>query len=278
MPIVSVLMTSYNREKYIGEAIESVLASTFKDFQLIIVDDCSTDNTVAIANEFKQQDPRVKVFVNEKNLGDYYNRNRAASYAIGKYIKYLDSDDVMYPNCLEVMVNSMEKFPDASFGLSAIGNSNKPYPFKISPKEAYLQHFYGFGHFDRAPGSAIILKKSFDEIGGFQSAKYIGDTQLWFLMAQRYNLVLFQRDLFWDRIHDNSESVYEKKEFSIIKIRKNLVFQMLRSDSCPLSKNEIENILYGKSIRSRIFGFSRKIFNVQRILKIFTAHLPMILF
>jgi glycosyltransferase involved in cell wall biosynthesis len=240
---VSVLMTAYNRESYIAQAIESVLASTLVDFELIIVDDCSNDSTVAISRRYIKQDSRVKVFVNEKNLGDYYNRNRAASYAIGKYIKYLDSDDVMYPNCLEVMVNSMEKFPDASFGLSAVGNSNKPYPFKISPKEAYLQHFYGFGHFDRAPGSAIILKKSFDEIGGFQSAKYIGDTQLWFLLAQKYNLVLFQRDLIWDRIHGNSESSYEKADKKISNIRKELVIGMLRSELCPLSEKEIEAIL-----------------------------------
>jgi glycosyltransferase involved in cell wall biosynthesis len=82
VPIVSVLMTSFNREKYIAEAIESVLASTYKDFELIIVDDVSTDATVAIAEKYAKQDGRIKVYKNQNNLGDYKNRNRAASYAV----------------------------------------------------------------------------------------------------------------------------------------------------------------------------------------------------
>src|SRR5690349_18425307 len=112
-PLVSVLMTSYNREKYIAEAIESVLASSYKNFELIIVDDCSRDKTVAIAKEYAAKDGRVKVFVNEKNLGDYPNRNQAASYAKGKYIKFLDADDLIYHYGLDVMVNYMERFPQA---------------------------------------------------------------------------------------------------------------------------------------------------------------------
>ena len=65
-PLVSVLMTAYNREKYISEAIESVLASTYTNFELIIVDDCSTDNTLAIAKSYEKNDARIKVYLNEK--------------------------------------------------------------------------------------------------------------------------------------------------------------------------------------------------------------------
>ena len=78
LPLVSVLMTSYNREKYITEAMESVLNSTYANFELIIVDDGSTDKTVAIANEYEKKDKRVKVHTNEKNLGQFQNRNKAA--------------------------------------------------------------------------------------------------------------------------------------------------------------------------------------------------------
>jgi glycosyltransferase involved in cell wall biosynthesis len=73
-----------------------VLASSFKDFELIIVDDCSKDHTVEIERRYRS-DPRVQIHVNEKNLGDYPNRNRAANYANGKYPGYLDSDDIIYP-------------------------------------------------------------------------------------------------------------------------------------------------------------------------------------
>src|SRR5437764_11938447 len=77
-PLLSVLMTAYNREKYISQAIESVLRSSFADFELIIVDDVSKDNTVGIARNYAHQDKRISVVVNEKNLGDYGNRNKAA--------------------------------------------------------------------------------------------------------------------------------------------------------------------------------------------------------
>src|SRR5579875_2494307 len=134
--LVSVLMNAYNREDYIAAAIESVLASIYPQLELIIVDDCSKDSTVAIAKSYEAKDARVKVYVNEKNLGDYPNRNKAASYAQGKYIKYLDSDDIMYPHCLEVMVSSMEQFPEAGFGLCAKVDAQQPYPVMIAPRTA----------------------------------------------------------------------------------------------------------------------------------------------
>ena len=109
-PIASILTTVYNREKYIAACIDSVLASSYQDWELIIVDDVSTDASVAIAKSYEKKDPRIKVYVNEKNLGDYPNRNKAASYAKGKYLKYLDADDIIYPHGLEVMVIPWSSF------------------------------------------------------------------------------------------------------------------------------------------------------------------------
>src|ERR1700710_1673857 len=103
-PLVSVLLTAWNREKYVGEAIERVLATTFTDFELIIVDDASTDGTVDIIRQYAEKDKRIRFYVNEKNIGDYPNRNKVASYATGKYLKYTDSDDVLYAHALQVLV------------------------------------------------------------------------------------------------------------------------------------------------------------------------------
>jgi glycosyltransferase involved in cell wall biosynthesis len=249
-PIVSVLMTAYNREKFIAEAIESVLASTYKDFELIIVDDCSKDNTVEIARKYEVQDSRVRVYVNKDNLGDYPNRNRAASYAKGKYIKFLDSDDVIYPHCLTVMVNAMEQFPEAGFGLSAIGDVKFPYPKMINMKTSYLEHFGTYGHFDRAPGSAIISKKKFDEVGGFSGKRMIGDNELWFTLARYYPMVKLPRDLVWDRIHDSQESKTEYAK-SYECLRKAVVHEALSNVDCPLDISEI-NLIYRKQKRERL--------------------------
>src|SRR5688572_29970543 len=94
-PLVSVLMTAYNREKYIRDAIQSVLNSGYNNFELIIADDGSTDNTASIAREYAAQDTRIQFVENEQNLGDYANRNKVASMARGKYLKYVDSDDTI---------------------------------------------------------------------------------------------------------------------------------------------------------------------------------------
>ena len=78
---VSILTTVYNRDKYLAACIDSVLASSYQDWELIIVDDVSSDGSVSIALAYEQKDARIKVYVNDKNLGDYPNRNKAASYA-----------------------------------------------------------------------------------------------------------------------------------------------------------------------------------------------------
>lgn len=239
--LVSVLTTAYNREKYIADAIESVLASTYTNFELIIVDDGSTDNTVKIAKSYEAKDKRVKLYVNEKNLGDYPNRNKAASYASGKYIKYLDSDDIIYPHGLEVMVRSMEQFPVAGFGLSASGYEEAPMPLIKTCKESYIEHFSSKNHFDRAPGSAIIRKDAFDAVGGFSGKRMIGDFELWLKMSCHYPLVVFQRDLVWDRMHSDQErqSDYAKK---YEQLRNEVLESALSSIDFPLSDDELKQI------------------------------------
>lgn len=242
-PLVSVLMTAFNREKYLPAAIESVLNSTYANFELIISDDGSKDRTVEIAKNYSAKDPRVKVYVNKKNLSDYVNRNKAASYATGKYIKYLDSDDIMYSHCLQVMVDSMEKFSEAGFGLSAKADRLMPYPVSISPQQAYLEHFNNYGHFNRAPGSSIITKSAFDAVGGFTGNRHIGDTELWFTLAQHYHLVKFPPDLYWARDHVDSEGTIEKKaDYS--EIRKKLTYAFLHSAECPIDPKEIKSSFF----------------------------------
>src|SRR4051812_49505605 len=103
-PRISVLLTAYNRQDFIAEAIESVLNQSMTDFELVICDDRSTDGTVDTIAAFAGRDSRIRFSINERNLGDYGNRRHAASLARGRLLKYHDSDDVMYRHCLETMV------------------------------------------------------------------------------------------------------------------------------------------------------------------------------
>lgn len=266
-PLVSVLMTAYNREKYIGEAIESVLQSSYKNIELIIVDDCSSDNTINVATNYVAKDARVKLFRNEKNLGDYPNRNKAASYASGVYIKYLDSDDLIYPFALDIMVHAMEKFPKAGLGLCT-RQCDKPLPVFLSSREAYLEHFLGGSHFDRAPASAIIRRSCFNQTGGFSGERMIGDMQLWFNIARNYPVVKIQRDLTWNREHEGQES---KSDYSKLynELIKKVVMEAINHQDSPLTTDDkirVKEHLQKQQIKNAIMEnkvinyFKKKVF------------------
>lgn len=202
MPLVSVLMTSYNREKYIAEAIESVLASSFTDFELIIVDDCSIDSTLAIAKKYESRDKRINVVSNEKNLGDYPNRNKAASLAKGKYLKYLDSDDTMSNICLERMVYEMEKNPECAIGISS---RKLDFVTLHYPINSFRVHFFERGILDVGPSATIIRNDVFIEQSGFSGKRCVSDFELWFRIALLYPLLEIEKDLIYWRQHDEQE-------------------------------------------------------------------------
>ena len=106
--LVSIIMPSYNTAKFISETIDSVLTQTYTNWELIIVDDCSTDNTDEVVKSFLSDD-RIKYIKNEKNSGAAFSRNRALCEAKGKWIAFLDSDDVWLPEKLEKQIAFMEK-------------------------------------------------------------------------------------------------------------------------------------------------------------------------
>jgi len=108
-PKISVVMPVYNSEKYLKESIGSILNQTFKDFELIIVDDCSTDNSLKIIKGYK--DKRIKLFRNKKNLGTVRTRNIGLKKAKGKYIAVMDSDDMSFQSRLRIQLNYLEGNP-----------------------------------------------------------------------------------------------------------------------------------------------------------------------
>lgn len=111
--LISVLMTSYNYESYIKEAIDSVLNQTFEDWELIIVDDASIDASVQIISKAAGSDKRVRTVINDKNIGLAASLQKAAKYAGGKWIAILESDDIWTPDYLEEKVKAIIQHPDA---------------------------------------------------------------------------------------------------------------------------------------------------------------------
>lgn len=107
-PIVSVITPAYNAEKYIAETIKSVQGQSFGQWELIVVDDASSDATVQIVQKFVEQDERIKLFANPENIGQGLTRNKAIEIAQGRYIAFLDSDDVWAPSKLEKQVSALQ--------------------------------------------------------------------------------------------------------------------------------------------------------------------------
>lgn len=105
---VSIITPAYNAERFIRETIDSVLKQTYSDWEMLIVDDCSTDQTVSIVKEYEQLDDRIRLIQLEKNSGSAVARNTAMDNATGKYLAFLDSDDVWLPEKLEKQLQFMQ--------------------------------------------------------------------------------------------------------------------------------------------------------------------------
>ena len=237
VPLVSVLITAYNRENFIGEAVESVLASTYTNFELIIIDDCSTDDTVHIARAYQTKDKRVRIFENERNIGQFKNRNRAAEVANGTFIFYVDSDDTVLPNGIELLVQTMRRYPNASFGMYWNQTPDKEV-VELNSKTAIYNHFFRAPFLLMGPGGTIIRRNFFLEIGGY-TEKYNAAGDMYFnLKACSFSpIVRLPFEFMTYRRHDGQElnSPYEYLYNSYRYLREALVELPLQ-----LSNNELK--------------------------------------
>ncbi len=264
-PIVSVIITSYNREFCIEEAIQSVLNSSFENYELIIVDDSSTDNTQSIILDYSQRYQQIRFFKNPQNLGEYENRNLAASYAIGKYIKYLDSDDIMSVDCLEIMVSKMEENPEAAIGLiSYLNESPNLYEGAILPYQLYYNFYFKGNLINCGPSSTIIRRDVFEQLGRYNIVPYLSDVDFIFRISSKYPAVIFSKELISWRRHPNQEyafglssGFYENKTFGYFKF-------YLEDDSNPMSplntKMALRNLKnrYSRNIIKKFLSFEFK--------------------
>src|SRR5258708_2074529 len=239
-PRVSVLLTSYNRELYIAESIESVLAQTVTDFELVICDDRSSDGTVDIVREYARRDPRIRFSINERNLGDYSNRRRVASLAEGRFLKYHDSDDVMYPHCLATMVEPLEAEPRAAFAMSSARSwPGGPSPMLLTPRLAYEREFLGSGLFQQGPASALFRADAFRALGGFPEVTHAGDYLVWLRACAVANVLLVPGDLFYYRMHPGQEIAKPANEAAQARATAE-AWRMLNSAECPLTGDALE--------------------------------------
>lgn len=138
MPKVSVIMPAYNAEKTVAQAINSVTGQTFGDFELIVIDDCSKDNTVGVIEDLAKNDERIVLLKNETNSGVAKTRNYGVSMAKGELIAFLDSDDMWRADKLEKQLVIFEKNTDAVISYTAssfIDSEGNPYSYVMQAEE-----------------------------------------------------------------------------------------------------------------------------------------------
>lgn len=200
----SVILPVYNGEKYIDNAIESVLKQRESDWELIIINDGSTDNTGAKLEKYKAR-PKFKIMT-QKNLGVSAARNRGVAESSGDHIAFLDADDVWHKDHLEVMRDMIEKYPDAglygSFTRTELVNGGVIEEcnfFKDREETVFLDNFFEEYYNDKSAKmftviTACVSRKAFDKVGGFTVGCRIGeDLELFLKISAYFPVVLTSR-------------------------------------------------------------------------------------
>ena len=182
MPKISVAMGVYNGSKYIREAIKSILNQTYTDFEFIICDDCSTDNTIEIIQEFIKQDNRIILVGNETNSGLAFSLNNCIAKSKGEYIARMDDDDVSLPDRFKIQVEFLENNPNYAFvgGCAKLFDNDGIWGLweeKVTPDKTDVFKKPCYIH-----PTVMMRKKDLQAIGGYTVSKHTRrgqDYDLW---------------------------------------------------------------------------------------------------
>ncbi|RYY30107.1 MAG: glycosyltransferase family 2 protein [Chitinophagaceae bacterium] len=211
-PRVSILIPTYNYAHYLGEAITSALNQTFQDFELIIVDDQSTDNTDEVVQAYLT-DSRISYYKNRENLGLARNFNESLKYARGEYIKYLLADDLLHPALLEKFVPIMDANPNISLITSQremFGAKNRtnalPFFHLQNGKTVITESIRKNGNWIGEP-TTVMFRKSDLSVGAF-NPEYtcLVDWEMWLRLLTIGDCYIVPETLSYFRVHDKQAS------------------------------------------------------------------------
>lgn len=218
-PKVSVIICTYNRAEYLPVAIKSVLAQTFNDYEIIIVDDASNDNTENLVKPYMVEKSNIKYYKNEQNLGISKSRNKAVNLATGEYIAMLDSDDYWTDkNKLQKQTDILEK--DSSIGL--VGSSI----LTVRKNKSKIKEiFYNTNDKDIrenilvknqfAQSSILFRKNIFTEVGGYnENYEVAEDLDLWLRIGKKYKFANLKETTVAYMMHSAGISKIKRKKMA----------------------------------------------------------------
>ncbi|EFM11433.1 glycosyl transferase family 2 [Paenibacillus curdlanolyticus YK9] len=240
IPRVTVLMPVYNGEKYLNQAIESILTQTYTDFELLIIDDASVDSSVELVRSYN--DKRIKLVRNTVNMNLIATLNKGLKLANGEYIVRMDQDDISFPNRLKVQVEFMDLNKEVAISGSWIKTFGTKKSRVIKPPTSYkdIKSNLIFGNCLAHP-SVIMRKSSLDKFGLSYNQKFIHaeDYELW----QRASLLVEVRNipkvLLKYRINEQGISrVYNEIQLNTIRL---VCENILKQLEVNYSENDLEN-------------------------------------
>jgi glycosyltransferase involved in cell wall biosynthesis len=230
-PVVSVVMPTYNGERFLRPAIESILDQTFRDFELIVIDDCSADSTPRILEEF--QDERMVVLRNERNLGIAGATNRGLAAARGEYIALQDHDDISLPHRFQTQIDFLKAHPEVALIGSAAtlidenGTAYADFPQPCDEIELKWDLLWGcpIHH------TAVMAKRAaLVEIGGYSENPALRFAEAWDPLARiamRYPIANLPESLVLWRRHDRATSI-SNREQSLVACQANVIENVWR--------------------------------------------------
>ncbi len=236
-PIVSVVMPAYNAEKYIVEAILSILNQTYSNLELIIVDDASTDETYSVIKSFT--DKRIVLERNENNKGIAFSTNRAIEIAKGNYIALMDDDDIAFPRRLEYQIDYLENHKDIdiiggrSEDINADG-SHRTFGGMPRNNPNYIKSWLLFKCLDFRNGTTMMRRDFIDKYNLRYRDGYLGmqDYQFFIESSKVGKISSIDEYLIKYRIHDNNET---KKQQTLNRLERERIYSNMRVDSLRMS-------------------------------------------
>jgi glycosyltransferase involved in cell wall biosynthesis len=266
-PLVSVITVTYNSERFIRDAIESILCQSYENLELVVCDDASRDNTWNIIQEYK--DNRIRACRNETNIGEYPNRNKAIGMASGEYLIFIDGDDMMYPHGLEYLVKMMNAFPESGMSLMRWFENKFFYPLEITPEEFYQGVFFGKGFNDLAFANTFFRTKILKEAGSLSENYKAGDDYIRLKIAAKYKTLLVNDGFTWWRETPGqaSQKLNEDVYYSVREIIDGKL-AVLGHVACPL--NELEKSQAKNNLR---FFLKQSFFRLVKQLSFYKAFL-----
>lgn len=266
-PLVSVVMPIYNAEKYLTQAIESILSQTLENFELILINDASTDKTLQIIRKYKKRDNRIRIINNKKNLQMAQSLNLAISKAESDLIARMDQDDISFPNRLEVQYDFMNSHPSVAIvgnNIIIINEKNKvigkrTYPTTSNGLKKILFRYSAFAH-----PTVMFRKSAFQKVKGYNQEKHpCEDIDLWFRLGKKYEFASIPSFLLKYRVSLVSGSHKNLKNTEIIGL-KIKIEAIKKYGYKPVLYDVIYNILQFVTLWFMPFAARIRLYNLLR--------------